>query len=276
MCPVGRRIGTIVRTVIGWTVFVGLLVLCAAPSATAQTSCDGRVVPSGGQWLEVSGARRTFVVRSPSDGDPRVAAPVVFALHPFGMNAQYMQTRAPIGRSWPAAIVVYPDGMSRDGTSMAPSWQGRPGDLGDRDLAFFDAMLTWLSDRGCVDRARVFVLGYSNGAGLTYVLACERRRAVAGVAIAAGRLGCQPSAATPVIMSHGVADRTIGYEQAIEASKAFASVNGCAAPPKPGVRGCVQAQSCASAPVSLCTHGGGHEYDVTFTRAAVEFFQSIK
>jgi hypothetical protein len=26
----------------------------------------------------------------------------------------------------------------------------------------------------------------------------------------------------------------------------------------------------------LCTHGGGHEYDVTFTKAAAEFFQSIK
>jgi hypothetical protein len=42
------------------------------------------------------------------------------------------------------------------------------------------------------------------------------------------------------------------------------------------VRGCVQGQSCSGAPVSLCTHGGGHEYDVSFTKAAAEFFQSIK
>jgi hypothetical protein len=27
--------------------------------------------------------------------------------------------------------------------------------------------------------------------------------------------------------------------------------------------------------VTLCTHGGGHEYDVTFTRAAVDFFKAI-
>ncbi len=261
------------RVVVG--LVAGLTVMASAPASAAQASCDGRMVASGGQSINVGGASRTFVVRAASDGDARTAAPVVFALHPFGMNAQYMQTRAPIGRSWPSAIVVYPDGMGRDGT-MAQSWQGRPGDLGDRDLAFFDAMLKWLDDRACIDRSRVFVLGYSNGAGLAYVLACQRRTAVAAVAIAAGRLGCQPSAATPVIMSHGVGDRTIGYEQAIEASKAFAGVNSCAAPPKPGVRGCVQAQSCASAPVSLCTHGGGHEYDVTFTRAAVEFFQSIK
>ena len=266
--------GTLVcRVVVG--LVVALTVMASAPAGAAQAACDGRVVASGGQSIDVGGARRAFMVRSAADGDPKAAVPVVFALHPFGMNAQYMQARAPIGRAWPSAIVVYPEGMGRDGT-MAPSWQGRPGDLGDRDLAFFDAMLAWLAERACIDRARVFVLGYSNGAGLAYVLACERRTAVAAVAIAAGRLGCRPAGATPVIMSHGVGDRTIGYEQAIGAAKAFAAANGCAAPPKAGVRGCVQAQSCAGASVSLCTHAGGHEYDVAFTRAAVEFFQSIK
>jgi polyhydroxybutyrate depolymerase len=158
---------------------------------------------------------------------------------------------------------------------MAPSWQTRPGELGDRDVAFFDATLAWLDERGCVDRSRVFVLGYSNGAALAYVLACQRHDAVAGVAIAAGRLGCQPPAATPIVMSHGIGDRTIGYEQAIESSKAWATANRCAAPPPAGVRGCVQGRSCGAAPVTLCTHGGGHEYDSTFTRTAVDLFQSI-
>jgi polyhydroxybutyrate depolymerase len=240
----------------------------------ARAACDGSVVPAGGQTLEVAGARRSFVVRPAADGDPTTAAPVVFGLHPFGMNAQYMQTRAPIGRQWPSAITVFPDGMGRGG-NMAPSWQGRAGELGDRDLAFFDAMLTWLDEKACIDRKRVFVLGYSNGAGLAYLLACERRTAVAGIAIAAGRLGCQPSGSKPVIMSHGVGDRTIGYDSAIESAQAWATVNGCSAAPKPGGRGCVQGQSCSGAPVSLCSHGGGHEYDVSFTKVAAEFFQSI-
>lgn len=252
--------------------------LLLAPAHRVFAFCDGTsAVPSGGQTVDVAGVRRTFVVRSAFESDPKTPAPVVFALHPFGMNAQYMQARAPVGRAWPKAIAVFPDGLSRGGGGgLAPSWQGRPGELGDRDLAFFDAMLQWLDEKGCIDKSRVFVLGYSNGAGLAYLLACERRAAVAGVAIAAGRLGCQPSAAKPVIMSHGVADGTIGYGSAIESSKAWATVNGCAAPPKPGVPGCVQAQACGSAAVTLCTHGGGHEYDVSFTKAAVEFFQAVK
>ena len=244
-------------------------------AAQAQPACDGRVVPAGGQSIDVAGASRAFVVRPASEGEPAVAAPVVFALHPFGMNAQYMQSRAPVGRLWPSAIVVYPEGMARDATNRVPSWQGRRGELGDRDLAFFDAMLAWLGEHGCIDRARVFVLGYSNGAGLAYLLACERGATVAGVAIVSGRLGCEPAAAKPVVMTHGIADSTISYEQAIVASKAWAAANSCAAPPKPGVRGCVQAQSCTGAPVTLCTHGGGHEYDSTFTRTAVDFFQSV-
>jgi polyhydroxybutyrate depolymerase len=251
-----------------------LALLCAVEPARA--ACDGSAIPTGGQALDVGGLRRTFVVRAATEGDGRKPAPVVFALHPFGMNAQYMQTRAPIGRAWASAITVFPDGSVVPGGNMAPSWQGRPGDRGDRDLAFFDAMLTWLDEKGCIDRGRVFVLGYSNGAGLAYLLACERSPAVAGVAIAAGRLGCKPSVGKPVIMSHGVADRTIVYESAVEASTAFAAANRCAAAPKAGAAGCVQGQSCFAAPVTLCTHGGGHEYDVTFTKAAAEFFQSIK
>lgn len=258
-------------------IVVGLAgVLLAGPNL-ASAACDGSPLPTGLQMMDVAGARRTFVVRSAFEGDPKTPAPVVFALHPFGMNAQYMQARAPVGRAWPMAIAVFPDGLSRGGGGgLSPSWQGRAGELGDRDLAFFDAMVQWLDEKGCIDKSRVFVLGYSNGAGLAYLLACQRSSAVKGVAIAAGRLGCQPSGSKPVIMSHGVRDSTIGYDSAVESSKTWAGVNGCVAPPKAGVPGCVQGQSCASGAVTLCTHGGGHEYDASFTKAAVEFFQSIK
>jgi polyhydroxybutyrate depolymerase len=251
------------------------LLIATSLASAAQDVCDGRAVPYGAQTIEVGGVPRGFTVRPPAEGDPKTAAPVVFAFHPFGMNAQYMQSRAPIGRQWPSAIVIYPEGMGRDAASRAPSWQGRPGELGNRDLAFFDAMLAWLAERGCIDRTRVFVLGYSNGAGLAYLLACERSSAIAGVAIVSGRLGCQPSVAKPVVMTHGLADDTIGYEQALASAKAWASVNGCAAPPKAGVRGCIAAQACGGAPLTMCTHPGGHEYDTNFTKVAAEFFRSI-
>ncbi len=255
---------------------VASAVLCAVMPSAARAACDGTPVPSGAQSIAVAGVSRTFVVRPPSEADPKGPAPVVVAFHPFGMNANYMVTRAPIGRWWPSAMVLYPDGLARDRTSPVPSWQNRAGELGDRDLAFFDALLAWADQHGCINRARVFVLGYSNGAGLAYLLGCERPSAVAGVAIAAGRMSCRPSVARPVIMSHGLFDGTIGYDQAIEASKAWSTVNRCATPPKTGAVGCAEAASCAGAPVSLCTYRGGHEYDPPFTRGAAEFFKAVR
>lgn len=244
-----------------------------AGAAPALALCDGAPGRSGTFTIDAASATRTFVARVPSTADGRTPLPVMFAFHPFGMNAQYMASRVP-SRFWPEAIVIYPDGLARPGGPLSPSWQNRPGDLENRDVQFFDAMLAWLQANHCVDLRRVFVMGYSNGAGLAYVLACERPDAIAGLAIAAGRLACPPSASKPIIISHGTRDQTIGYEQAVESSRAWSARNACT-PPKPGVNGCVAAASCGSAAVKLCTYAGGHEYDSSFTQALVDFFKAV-
>lgn len=241
------------------------------PASSAAAVCDGAALTSGAQALDVAGARRTFSVRTAAAYDGRTTAPVVFAFHPFGMNGQYMQGRVPITRAWPEAIAVYPDGLA----TPSPSWQNTMSDQGNRDLAFFDAMLAWLDANACVDRARVFVMGYSNGAQFANLLACERRDAIAAVASAAGRLGCRPEAAAPVIISHGLQDRTIAYDAAVDASQVWAARNGCATPPRAGFTGCFAASACTDAAVTLCTYAGGHEYDVSFTRTAIAFFQGV-
>ena len=239
----------------------------------AWAACDGTPGRSGAITIEVGPVTRIFVVRAPSSADGRTPMPVLFAFHPFGMNAQYMQSRVS-SRVWPEAIMLYPEGLARGGSG--PSWQGRPGDLGDRDLQFFDAMLAWLAEHHCIDRRRVFVLGYSNGAALANVLACERRSAIAGVAIAAGRPACQAKEPLPAVLGHGMRDPTAAYSQAVEASRAWSALNRCTAPPKAGTAGCFAADSCGAAPVTMCTHGGGHEYGSTFTRSAVDFFKGLR
>lgn len=249
--------------------------MCVAP-ASAGAACDGTPVTSGSRTIAVDALMRTFVIRAPSSSDSRAPAPVVFALHPFGTTAQYMASRAPIAPAWREAVVIYPNGTSRAGTGPGFAWQGRSGELDDRDLRFFDAMMTWLATNACIDEKRVFVLGYSNGARLAYLLACERADRIAGVAIVSGRMGCSPNHAKPIIISHGVADATIGYDQAIEAARVWAAKNGCQAPPSPPrSAGCVAATGCAP-PLTMCTHAGGHEYDSSFTGAAVEFFKSTE
>src|SRR6185295_4615348 len=98
-----------------------------------------------------------------------------------------------------------------------------------------------------------FVMGYSNGAGFASVLACQRADLIAGVAIASGRLACQPALPKPTILGHGLTDATIPYANGLEAAAAWSSRNSCKAPPKSGAPGCFAADSCSSAPLTLCT-----------------------
>jgi polyhydroxybutyrate depolymerase len=265
------------RRLFGLRVFVAAVVmLIAGAYGAAAETCGGVPGPTGQIDLKVGEAMRTFVVRVPKV-DARTPAPVVFLFHPFGMNMQYMQGRVPIPRVWPEAIAIYGQGMPRFGAgavSLQPSWQTRSGEMDDRDLAYFDAMLDWVRKNHCVDDKRVFVMGYSNGANFTSVLACERASTIAGVAIASGSLSCTLPAAKPVILSHGLSDATIRYERAVEAAKAWTSRNGCSAPPKSGAPGCFRADSCSAAPVVLCSYDGGHEYNDPFTKILADFLKN--
>jgi polyhydroxybutyrate depolymerase len=254
-----------------------LLVVTAlfTPVQSAQAMCDGDTSAVGPETIEVGGLNRLFVVRTSSGVDGRTPAPVVLVFHPYGTNAQYMESRVST-RLWPGSIMVYPEGASRPGSGYAPSWQGRQGELGDRDLQFFDAMIAWLKEHQCIDSKGVFVFGYSNGAGLAALLACERTDQIAGAAIASGRLGCTPTAARPIAITHGLRDASISYEEGVRTALAWTKVNGCKAPPKSGAPGCFDASGCgASAPVLMCTSAGGHEYSSAFTKPALELFQRV-
>jgi polyhydroxybutyrate depolymerase len=244
------------------------LIVLALTAAPASAACDGTPFPSSRQSLTLDGVTRSFIVRAPATYDGRTAAPVLFAFHPFGMNADYMASRVPVARTWRQAIVIYPNG-----SGQPQSWQTTAGERGDRDLRFFDAMLSWLGEHACVDAHRVFAVGYSNGAGFAYLLACERGAAIAGLAIASGRLECGPTQPAPVVINHGTADATIPYDAALDAAAAWATVNGCTAPPQPVPDRCAAAPSCSFAPVTLCTYPGGHEYNSPFTATAVDFLK---
>jgi polyhydroxybutyrate depolymerase len=225
--------------------------------------------------LDVAGLSRLFVVRKGSAVDGRSAAPVVLVFHPFGTGAQYMEGRVST-RFWPAAIMVYPEGAPRPNGGYAPSWQGRKGELGDRDLLFFDAIVAWLREHHCIDTSRIFAFGYSNGAGLTSLLACERSAQLAAVAIVSGRLSCQPPDAKPVAITHGLRDASISYAEGLRTAQAWTARNACKSPPKTGTPGCSQAVGCSAAPVLMCTSQGGHEYSSAFTKPALELFQEVR
>ena len=253
-----------------------VLLLATVAVTPAFAACEPAASPTGPTSIEVSGLRRVFIVRKSSSVDSRTPAPVVFVFHPFGMSAQYMESRVST-RFWPGAIMVYPEGASRPGAGYQPSWQGRAGELGDRDLLFFDALIAWLQEHHCIDERRLFAFGYSNGASFAGLLACERADRIAGLAIASGRLPCAPGVPKPVAITHGLNDPTAPYAEGVRLATTWAKQNGCKAPPKVGAPGCAEAGGCVTGtPVLMCTSAGGHEYSSAFTRPALEMLQKVK
>ena len=83
------------------------------------------------------------------------------------------------------------------------------------DIAFFDALLAYLSKTYRIDRDRVYVLGMSNGGYFAHLLATERSTIIAAAAAHSGVLGLQTLGGInakrkfPVMMVHGTADLII-------------------------------------------------------------------
>ncbi len=145
--------------------------------------------------------------------------------------------------------VAYPDGENRqwnDGRGDAISRE--KGRLRD-DVGFLRALVAELAAAGTIDPARVYVMGISNGAMMTFRLLCESADLFAGAVTIAGNLGeeiapsCRPSRPVPLMMINGTDDPLVPYDGgpvtvfeqergrvlSVEATLTlFAAANGCA------------------------------------------------
>src|SRR5262249_24471786 len=89
------------------------------------------------KW-NIDGVERRAIVYAPSAVGANGKAPLVFAFHGHGGNAQGFSRSVNMQTAWPHAIVVYPQGVptdsKRDPEGLHPGWQRDAGQDGDRDL----------------------------------------------------------------------------------------------------------------------------------------------
>jgi len=181
---------------------------------------------------------------------------------------------------WPAAVVVYPQGLSSaskaDPSVMKTRWQDEHGQLGDRDIKFFDHMLTKLSGRYNVDANRVYSVGFSNGAGFTYVLWSQRPAKIAAVAIVAGSLADADKPLSPLaaFVVAGKLDTTNPFQEQVEFIKYDRTVNGVAPDAQAPIKNGVRHFKGSNADLAVMIHDGGHLYPQGVSQKFVTFFQN--
>lgn len=184
----------------------------AAPAALGGT----RSAPTQSATMQFGGLTRTYLLHVPSGYAATAPLPVVFVLHGATQSAASAERMS--GMSAKADqnhfIAVYPSGTGRlptwnSGNCCAYATRNRVDDVG-----FLRALLAKLEGEYPVDRKRIYFTGISNGAMMSYRMACEMAGQVAAIAPVEGALNvdCHPSEPVSVLIFHGTADRIVPFD----------------------------------------------------------------
>jgi polyhydroxybutyrate depolymerase len=198
-----------------------------------RPTCSGKP-GSPGNTTRTYGDRQ-YIVHIPPMADPNAALPVVVVYHGAGGKGADMQqaTGFDIVADWSGVITVYPTGQAGN----APWNVGRnvcpPGNFVSTtadDVGYLEAMLDDIENDQCLDRARVFVTGFSMGGYMSNQLGCQlgraRLRAIAPHSGGTYSGDCE-GGALPVLLLHGDADSLINYRCGTQARDYWVDRNGC-------------------------------------------------
>jgi polyhydroxybutyrate depolymerase len=232
------------------------------------------------EWT-VGGVKREALVYAPASKAP---APVVFFFHGHGGTMRNGANKFAAHKLWPEAVCVYMQGLPTPGKltdpdGKRPGWQFAPGEQGDRDLHFFDAVLATLKKEHTIDEKRVYATGHSNGGRFTYVLWAARGDVFAAVAPSGTNAGTLLKGAKPKPCLHvaGEKDELVKFEWQKPTMEAVRKLNGCEAEGRPwdkaGALAGTLYPSEGGAPFVSLIYPGGHAFPDDGNRLIVKFFK---
>ncbi len=146
------------------------------PRLQASAGCQSVAAQiENGETLAFSAAREvgSYIVEGPSDGNPSHPLPLVIDLHGYSETAAIQADFTKLGSygATNAFITVTPQV-----NEPVQHWITTPGSA---DQRFLIALIGHLEHTLCVDRDRVYVAGYSNGAFMASALACSDAGSIA-------------------------------------------------------------------------------------------------
>lgn len=253
--------------------------------------------------LSVSGDERRYLLHVPASYDGSAARPLVVALHGFTETPETMREVTHLDELADERdlLVAYPAGLG--GSWNGGTCCGSAMFTGVDDVAFIAALIDDVSATFCVDPARVFVTGFSNGGFMAHRLGCELADRVAAIGVVAGQeslSACAPAKPVAVLQIHGDADPVVpfggnpllGFPPTSDTIAGWRQRDTCADASSPtwtlGDTYCEAFGPCAGdTAVELCTvAGGGHDWPgggtawtdppqgFVATRKIVDFFEA--
>jgi poly(3-hydroxybutyrate) depolymerase len=200
--------------------------------------------------LSVAGTSRQFVIRWPDNYDNTHAYRLHLTLHGYG--GSYSETAGNYFGLWSLSnnttIFIALSAISTD-------W--RTGD----NLAYVDAVLKAVEEDLCIDTSRVTLEGFSQGAAMSWTLACSRPGVFRAAVGHSGGGVTNPTKCDPVpyMGSGGLQESVTQTTQTDQ----FAKWNGCTvetfAKAPTGGHACYDYKGCpAGFPVRWCNYDGPH------------------
>jgi polyhydroxybutyrate depolymerase len=196
---------------------------------------------SDGTIVTDDGRTRTYRLYVPGSYDGATPMPLVLNFHGYGSNAREQEAYSamPAAAEANGFITVAPDG-----TGSPQEWwlvgSILPGYVDD--FAFTRQLVTKLESELCIDPARVYATGISNGAAFASLAACQLNDVLAAVAPVAAEpysdYYCPGKSPVPIIAFHGTDDQLVPFEggsslrglpvkPARENMQGWAAFNGC-------------------------------------------------
>ncbi|HEY2903088.1 MAG TPA: hypothetical protein VGL59_21075 [Polyangia bacterium] len=205
--------------------------------ATGSAGCGKMPATALGAWsnfdqpIIAGGQMRTYGIRLPTSYDPQKPYRLIFSHHAC--------------QSHGTNLVNIDQATGFDAIIIAPNQSLVPRDCFDdqarqsSDLPLFDALVTWAEDNLCIDKSRIFALGFSSGSWMANILGCERADVIRAKANVSGGLTKQimpdVDCKGPVagIFLHDSDDHTNGIAEGIYARGVLLKENGCGTTTKP-------------------------------------------
>jgi polyhydroxybutyrate depolymerase len=203
-------------------------VSCSTPDASSGSSSSSVQASHDEEvWMNFGGTRRRYVLHVPSSLAQNSATPLILVLHGGGGDLNSARR----GFSFDAigeregVLVAYPEGtgstvaigpnLQHSGTWNAGLCCGEAVANNVDDVSFLNAVVDDVSARYSVNADRVYATGFSNGAMMTYRLACEASNRFAAIAPVAGQFVylslCNMARPVSIFHIHGTADRCAIY-----------------------------------------------------------------